>query len=354
MRTMTRALAVTCSTGFLMACGGGAPEPAAPVATVAAAPAPPPPTFQANPAGSDELKADMKKMLAAMDAGDVDGVVNMMAPESDELPSYTLGVDGRPVKYANVEDAKKVTREAMAAMKKSGAKVRTEVQSMQCQAASTLAVCAIELERNVQFPDAKNVAFAGRATAAARKGADGWKWTHWHMSYAEMPESLGPATPEVAVAGDSKDQKDLKWQEMPGMGGAQMAQVWSNPRTKATAVFTKAPKGFNVPRHFHSSPVHIVVLEGDLTITEEGGQPHVLKAGSWGLEPAKTIHTTTSKKGALAFMVSLAPFDQVYVDEKGNPLPAGTAPPGKSDEKKEKAEPAAAPKKAEPAPAPKK
>jgi len=282
---------------------------------------PPPPTFKADPAAGDELKAQMTKMLAAIDSGDVDTAVSTMAPESEELPSFTLDPEGKAIKSANLEDAKNRTKEAMGEMKKTGAKLKTDVKSIHCQAASTLGICALEIERNVQFPDGKQVAMSGRVTAAARKGSDGWRWTHWHLSYAKEPESTAAPSDATSEAA-SMDQRDLKWQDVPGVKGAQIATVWTNPKTKASANFIKAPKGFNVPRHYHSAPIQMVLLEGDLTITEEGGgKVHELKAGSWGLEPAKTIHTTTSKKGALAFMISLAPFDQVMVDEKGLPLP---------------------------------
>jgi len=53
---------------------------------------------------------------------------------------------------------------------------------MECRATSNLAVCIEECDIIVQRPDGVREVTPHRGTSVLRKGQDGWKFTHWHVS----------------------------------------------------------------------------------------------------------------------------------------------------------------------------
>jgi quercetin dioxygenase-like cupin family protein len=68
-------------------------------------------------------------------------------------------------------------------------------------------------------------------------------------------------------------------------------------------------------KHYHPGPEFFYVLEGTLAHEPEGGQGHTLKAGDFGSNPNKSVHTirnpdATARARAIDFLIS----------EKGQPL----------------------------------
>jgi quercetin dioxygenase-like cupin family protein len=68
-------------------------------------------------------------------------------------------------------------------------------------------------------------------------------------------------------------------------------------------------------KHYHPGPEFFYVLEGTLAHEPEGGPVHLTKAGDFGSNPDKSVHTirnpnTTARARAIDFLVS----------EKGQPL----------------------------------
>jgi len=68
-------------------------------------------------------------------------------------------------------------------------------------------------------------------------------------------------------------------------------------------------------KHYHPGPEFFYVLEGTLAHEPEGGPAHLMKAGDFGSNPDKSVHTirnpnTTARARAIDFLVS----------EKGQPL----------------------------------
>lgn len=68
-------------------------------------------------------------------------------------------------------------------------------------------------------------------------------------------------------------------------------------------------------KHYHPGPEFFYVLEGTLAHEPAGGPPHVMKAGDFGSNPNKGVHTiqnhsTTARARAIDFLIS----------EKGQPL----------------------------------
>jgi len=68
-------------------------------------------------------------------------------------------------------------------------------------------------------------------------------------------------------------------------------------------------------KHYHPGPEFFYVLEGTMAHEPEGGPAHTMKAGDFGSNPNKSVHTirnlsTTARARAIDFLVS----------DKGQPL----------------------------------
>src|SRR5262245_52576292 len=68
-------------------------------------------------------------------------------------------------------------------------------------------------------------------------------------------------------------------------------------------------------KHYHPGPEYFYVLEGALAHAPEGGAEHIMKAGDFGSNPNKGVHTVrnpdmTARARAIDFLIS----------EKGQPL----------------------------------
>src|SRR6266540_3240194 len=68
-------------------------------------------------------------------------------------------------------------------------------------------------------------------------------------------------------------------------------------------------------KHYHPGPEFFYVLEGTLAHEPEGGPAHMMKAGNFGSNPNKSVHTirnpnTTARAIAIDFLIS----------EKGQPV----------------------------------
>lgn len=301
---------------LLLGCAASTPPPAAPESVAWDA------------AAAEALRAQVTKMAAAFDAGDLAAAKEMFA--DDAGPLYDFDFEGKPIRFNSRDEAFAAYEQMMAPMKSQGASMKTELGAVHCGATASFGVCTIEADQTASMPGQPAMTVAMRATVVARKGADGWKWLHLHGSLAKpLPEPPPPACPpppapppEPVLAPGFAVPKDLKWVDIPGIKGATMAVVWKHPTSGATAFFGKMPKGLSIPRHYHTGGQHLAIVEGSLTLTDADGTAHEVGKGGWFFEAPKVVHSVSSKQGALAFVVTTGAFETVMVDEQGNPLPA--------------------------------
>ncbi len=130
----------------------------------------------------------------------------------------------------------------------------------------------------------------------------------------------GPVTGKpMAVAADK-----LEWKEL--MKGVKVAPVFKHPTTQAVGVFLQFGADFKAGRHKHKSSFHRVTLDGELTVTPEGGQAMSGTAGGYFRGIKNLIHESSSKAGGTIFLVSDGEWDTVFVDAEGNALPSPKAP----------------------------
>ena len=86
--------------------------------------------------------------------------------------------------------------------------------------------------------------------------------------------------------------EEMKWERMfPefGAGSPEIVILRIDPKTQATQLMIRAPKGFHVPKHWHSANETHTVLSGRF-IMECNGKHEELGPGSFNYTPGKMIH----------------------------------------------------------------
>jgi len=104
-------------------------------------------------------------------------------------------------------------------------------------------------------------------------------------------------TPTKSAGVQFMPSADLKWNDVPGMTGIQIAAVDGDPGKGPSHFFLKFAGGFVAPLHHHT-PIHFVtVVSGTLVLTVDGVE-HRLPAGSFFSFHTKTKHLTRCEAGA--------------------------------------------------------
>ncbi len=91
--------------------------------------------------------------------------------------------------------------------------------------------------------------------------------------------------------------------------------------------YEKVPAGYAFPLHYHSALQTFWIQSGTLEFyIWKSGEKKVLPAGSFVLEPSKTIHRgkCVGKEGCYFFGHLAGPLDIVFVDETGKEIPPKT------------------------------
>jgi quercetin dioxygenase-like cupin family protein len=279
-------------------------------------------------AAAKDLETFARATFQAWQAQDLAAIRASMASEGG-LGAYDTDMNGSPVTIRSLDEQERYAKQMFEEMGKMGASASYEIRSIACRATSTAGVCAIEFDASMAMPVGGKQTWAIRATMIGRRGADGWKATHWHASPAQapaqaQPESMdmGPTPIPMLLA----DAKTATWQEIPGTGGVKTAQLWENPETRAAVSMVQFPKKWKIAKHYHSAGMHALVIKGQIKTTASDGTVADGKPGTWAYDPAKWIHSTESKRGATVLMMTDGPFDVVMVDDQGNPLPPPAAP----------------------------
>jgi quercetin dioxygenase-like cupin family protein len=112
---------------------------------------------------------------------------------------------------------------------------------------------------------------------------------------------------------------DVKFSDVEGMKGAQVAPLWGDMKKGAYGAYFKWEPGFSAGWHTHSHPVNVVVAEGTFTLELEGQTAKELGPGSYTHDPGNSKHKSGCKAGGspCVFLVTQnAAFDFKPVEEK--------------------------------------
>jgi len=121
---------------------------------------------------------------------------------------------------------------------------------------------------------------------------------------ADMPEAV------------FKNFKDLKWDRMlPALGEAspEICILHVDPKTKATKLLIRTPKGIHVRKHWHSANETHMMIAGTAVFACDGRRIEQ-GPGSFNFLPAKMVHEAWTSAGSVVFITVDGPWDVNWTD----------------------------------------
>ena len=96
-----------------------------------------------------------------------------------------------------------------------------------------------------------------------------------------------------------------------GLPGCDFVLLAGDPAAGPTQWFFRLKAGAEFPRHWHSTPENMVMIEGALTFNVEVGEPHTLVAGEHLRHQAGMIHWGQCELGedCLHYVFNDQPYD---------------------------------------------
>lgn len=114
------------------------------------------------------------------------------------------------------------------------------------------------------------------------------------------------------------DDPQLKWSPCPPIfpKGCEVTVLRGDPASGRSDVFLRTPANYRLPRHWHTSPEHMILVAGELDVTYEGQKPSVLRPGSYAYGPAKAKHEARCANAGpcVLFIAFESPIDAVLVE----------------------------------------
>lgn len=145
--------------------------------------------MQRSSEAEDAVMMSMHQLHTAFDKQDIDAIGSFIA-DDDFLFVYELDSGATPVKLntkAELLDWLKTTFKAFG-QEKANTEAKNPV--MIARANATFGIVTEECRLKVNLPGGITEIEHLRATAVARKGPDGWKFIHWHMSASAPLERI--------------------------------------------------------------------------------------------------------------------------------------------------------------------
>jgi hypothetical protein len=132
-------------------------------------------------------------------------------------------------------------------------------------------------------------------------------------AFGQTAETKGPAhggAPDMAQP-IFKSYDDLKWNKiLPDLGDAspEVTIVHIEPKTKATKLLIRTPKGIHIRKHWHSAnETHTVLVGKEVFGCDD--KRFDLGPVSFNYMPAKMVHEAWLPAGSLTFITVDGPWD---------------------------------------------
>ena len=140
----------------------------------------------------------------------------------------------------------------------------------------------------------------------------------------DAEHAAAPATGEAIFT----NYKDVKWNRIiPDLDGSpEIAILHVDPRTQATKLLIRTPKGIHVRKHWHSANETHTVITGDPIFACDGKRVEQ-HPGSFNYLPAKMVHEAWVPAGGLVFITVDGPWDVNWVE--GAPTAADLIKPSR-------------------------
>ena len=147
------------------------------------------------------------------------------------------------------------------------------------------------------------VAFVTGATSTTAAGADG-----------AAKEAARTDTPQMIFS----NYEDLKWNKiLPDLGenSPEICILRIDPKTQATSLLIRTPKGIHVRKHWHSAnETHTVILGTQVFACACADKRIEQGPGSFNYMPAKMVHEAWLPAGALVFITVDGAWDVNWVE----------------------------------------
>ena len=99
------------------------------------------------------------------------------------------------------------------------------------------------------------------------------------------------ASTNEAITKSYKDSA-LKWGPCPEIfpKGCEISVLQGDPAKGEADIFLKVPASYQIPAHTHTSPEHMTLVSGVMTVHYEGQHPVTVSPGAYLYGPAKAPH----------------------------------------------------------------
>jgi ketosteroid isomerase-like protein len=138
-------------------------------------------TVQWDSATAGEVRSVVQQGVDAFSRLDLEGVKAVLSQDWTSA-SFETDFENKPLRLATREDAVKYAEDTFGQVKQMGATLKIDLKNMDCRGTSTLGYCEFDTDVVATMPKGAPMVQPGRATVVVAKGADGWKWVHWHSS----------------------------------------------------------------------------------------------------------------------------------------------------------------------------
>ena len=145
-----------------------------------------------------EAEAAMHKLHHAWDTMDMAAVEDAISDDGF-LTTFEYTESGEAVRLSNKKELVAWLTHQFADIKAAGgATAAIPQRKMECKASDGVAYCSEECDIYIARPDGKVALSPHRGTSILRKGPNGWKFVHWHVSEAAPVRIVAADSPEVA------------------------------------------------------------------------------------------------------------------------------------------------------------
>lgn len=137
------------------------------------------------------------------------------------------------------------------------------------------------------------------------------------VAASSTPVAAQESSVEQAIS-RRHDDPQLKWTPCPPIfpKGCEVTVLRGDPANGPSDVFLRTRANYRLPSHWHTSPEHMILVSGKLSVTYEGQKPSVLRAGSYAYGPAKARHEARCANAGpcVLFIAFESPIDAVLVE----------------------------------------
>jgi quercetin dioxygenase-like cupin family protein len=149
------------------------------------------------------------------------------------------------------------------------------------------------------------------------------RWTGCTLAATVLTLGLGQPLQAQEGVGHAvvRNLAETRLEPTPGFPPCVRGAVQSgDPATGPSVLVGEMDGGCTVPWHWHTATEHLMMVSGEALIEMRDGTARPLRAGGFGLMPARHVHQFRCTTRCTLFVYSDQRLDIHYVDAEGNPI----------------------------------